>query len=83
MWKYTLQVDGMMCGMCESGVNSAVRKDFDIKSVKSSHSKGITEIISQQELDEQALRKTIEGLGHGVGEIKKEPYTKKKLLGLF
>ena len=26
MWKYTVQVDGMMCGMCESHVNDAVRK---------------------------------------------------------
>ena len=28
MWKYTAQVDGMMCGMCESHVNDAVRKHF-------------------------------------------------------
>ena len=28
MWKYTIQVDGMMCGMCESHVNDAVRKAF-------------------------------------------------------
>ena len=28
MWKYTVQVDGMMCGMCESHVNDAVRKAF-------------------------------------------------------
>ena len=26
MWKYTVQVNGMMCGMCESHVNDAVRK---------------------------------------------------------
>ena len=26
MWKYPVQVDGMMCGMCESHVNDAVRK---------------------------------------------------------
>ena len=24
MWKYTVQVNGMMCGMCESHVNDAV-----------------------------------------------------------
>lgn len=83
MWKYTLQVDGMMCGMCESGVNSAVRNAFEVKTVKSSHSKGITEIVSEKELDEKALRDTIEGIGHDVGEIKKEPFVKKKFLGLF
>ena len=26
MWKYTVHVEGMMCGMCESHVNDAVRK---------------------------------------------------------
>ena len=83
MWKYTLEVEGMMCGMCESGVNSEIRKNFDIKSVKSSHSKAMTEIISETELDEKALRAAIEGIGHGVGKITKEPYTKKKFLGLF
>ena len=31
MWKYTVQVSGMMCGMCESHVNDAVRRAFAIK----------------------------------------------------
>ena len=31
MWKYTVQVNGMMCGMCESHVNDAVRKAFPVK----------------------------------------------------
>ena len=39
MWKYTIQVDGMMCGMCESHVNDAVRKAFPVKKVTSSRSK--------------------------------------------
>ena len=25
MWKYTVEVNGMMCGMCEAHVNDAVR----------------------------------------------------------
>ena len=24
MWKYTVEVNGMMCGMCEAHVNDAV-----------------------------------------------------------
>lgn len=39
MWKYTVQVNGMMCGMCESHVNDAVRKAFPVKKVSSSRSK--------------------------------------------
>ena len=40
MLKITLGVDGMMCGMCESHVNDAVRKAFPVKKVTSSHGKG-------------------------------------------
>ena len=45
MWKYTVQVSGMMCGMCEAHVNDAVRKACPVKKVRSSHSKGETEIL--------------------------------------
>ena len=31
MLKITLGVDGMMCGMCESHVNDAVRKAFPVE----------------------------------------------------
>ena len=31
MLKITVQVDGMMCGMCESHVNDAARKTFQVK----------------------------------------------------
>ena len=46
MTKTTVKVDGMMCGMCESHVNDAVRKAFQVDKVSSSHSKGETVIIS-------------------------------------
>ena len=50
-----LKVDGMMCGMCESHVNETVRKTADVKKVTSSHTKGETVILSEQELDIDAL----------------------------
>ena len=59
MWKYTIQVDGMMCGMCESHVNDAVRKAFPVKKVTSSRSKRETVVLSETELDEDALRAAI------------------------
>ena len=46
MLKITLGVDGMMCGMCESHVNDAVRKAFPVKKVTSSHGKGQTVILT-------------------------------------
>ena len=36
MTKYTLQVGGMACSMCEAHVNNAVRKAFPVKKVSSS-----------------------------------------------
>ena len=85
MWKYTLEVDGMMCGMCEAHANDAVRRTFDdVKKVTSSHTKGQTEIITENELDEAKLRAAFKELGYDTGALKKEPYEKKKkFFGLF
>ncbi len=80
MLKITVQVDGMMCGMCESHVNDAVRKAFSVKKVTSSHSKGQTTIIAENDIDENALRSAIGATGYEVKKVSKEPYEKK---GLF
>ena len=80
MWKYTIRVDGMMCSMCESHVNDAVRRAFPVKKVTSSRSKRKTTVIAETELDEGALRAAISATGYDVGEIRKEPWEKK---GLF
>ena len=81
MWKYTVQVSGMMCGMCESHVNDAVRRAFMVKKVASSRSKGETTVVTQRELDEDALRDTIAATGYEVGEMRREPYVKRGLFG--
>ena len=59
MTKTTLTVDGMMCSMCESHINDTIRRDFKIKKVASSHSKGVTEIISDNPLDVDDILKTL------------------------
>lgn len=80
MWKYMIEVTGMMCGMCESHVNNAVRTAFPVKKVASSRRKKETTVISETELDENDLRAVISATGYEVGEIVKEPCEKK---GLF
>lgn len=80
MLKTTLIIDGMACGMCESHINETVRREFAVKKVSSSHSKGITEIISENPLDESDLRKAIDATGYTVISVDTEPYVKK---GLF
>ena len=63
MWKYTIEVSGMMCAMCESHVNDAVRKALPVKKVTSSRSKKETTVIVETELDEGALRAAISATG--------------------
>lgn len=78
MIKTTLTIDGMMCGMCESHVNDTIRRNFKINKVTSSHSKGVTEIISESPLDEDSLKEAVGKTGYRVMEIKTEPYEKKR-----
>ena len=77
MYKITIEVEGMACGMCESHVNDAVRKAFKVKKVTSSHSKGRTEILAEEIQDEWKLREVIEAIGYMVGNVIAEPYAKK------
>ena len=81
MWKYTVEVNVMMCGMCEAHINDAVRKAFPVKKVNSSRSKKQTVVLSETELDTAALADAIRNTGYEVGEIQKEPYKKKGLFG--
>ena len=52
MFKITVDVDGMQCGMCENHVNEAVRGAFPVKKVSSSHSKKQTVIITEQDMSQ-------------------------------
>ena len=78
MVKTTLSIDGMMCGMCESHVNDAVRAAFRVSKVTSSHAKGETEIISEEPLDENELKRVLDGTGYTLRGVRSEPYEKKK-----
>ena len=78
MVKTTLMIDGMMCSMCESHINDTVRSACKVKSVKSSHSKGTTDIISERPLDETVLKEAIGKTGYKVIDVKSEPYEKKR-----
>mgnify|MGYP001782957273 FL=1 len=81
MVQITLKIDGMACGMCESHVNDAVRAKFPVKKVTSSHTKGETVILSEEDISEEALRAVIEPTGYKVLGYASEPYEKKGLFG--
>ena len=81
MIQYTIAVEGMACSMCEAHINDAVRKAFPVKKVTSARSKKETTVLTETELDEEALRAAISATGYEVGEIRKEPWAKKGLFG--
>ena len=73
MVKTVIEVDGMMCGMCEAHVNDAVRAAFpDVKKVTSSRAKKRTEILSDAPIDEQKLRDTVSATGYVPGAVTRE-----------
>ncbi len=69
MVKTTMQVEGMMCEMCEKHVNEAVSKVGEVKDIKSSHTEGKTEFLSDKPLDEAKLRAAVDEAGYKVKEI--------------
>ena len=78
MFKTTVGINGMMCSMCETHINDAIRKSFDVKKVSSSHTKNQTEIISEEKIDRDKLQSVISQTGYEVTDIQSEPYVKKK-----
>ena len=77
MQQITLKIDGMMCGMCESHINESIRNHFSVKKVTSSHTKGETVILTENDLDEAKLKETIDKTGYKLLSVSKSPYEKK------
>ena len=80
MYKITLKINGMMCGMCEAHINDTVRKAFSVKKVTSSRTKGVTEILTEADISEDALKSVIDKTGYTLISVEKAPFEKK---GLF
>lgn len=77
MYQTTVRIDGMMCGMCESHVNDAIRTKLTVKKVSSSHKKGETVIISENELTAEMVTAALDGSGYQVLNVTCGPYEKK------
>ena len=71
---------GGRSGMCENHANGAVRKAFEVKKATSSHGKGETVILTEDGVNESALRAAIDATGYEVKAASKEPHVKR---GLF
>ena len=83
MIKTILNIEGMMCPRCEKHMNEAIEKTFHVEKVTSSHSKKLTEIISEAPLDEELIQSAVASAGYTLKGVSSEPYEKKgfKLFG--
>ena len=77
MIKILLKIDGMSCGMCEAHINDTIRRSFKVKKVTSSHRKGETEIICEDQIDRPQLEAALKDFGYRITDIHTEPYEKK------
>ena len=81
MEKITLQIDGMMCGMCENHVNDAIRNAFNVKKVESSHSKKTTVFETESTISDEDIKAVIAKTGYTLNSISREEAEKKGLFG--
>ena len=60
MTQVTVQMEGMMCGMCESHVKDAIRKGIpDAKDVTASHSTNIASFYLENDLPKAMIRQEL------------------------
>lgn len=77
MIKTVVGIEGMMCGMCEAHVNDAIRRGLNVKKVSASHKKNEAEIISEEAISPEEIKKVLATTGYTVTSINSEEYTKK------
>jgi copper chaperone CopZ len=83
MIQTTIGIDGMMCSMCEAHVNDAIRRGFDVKSVRSDRKRKRCVVVSEEPLDEARVAEVIAQTGYELLSLDSEPYRKRGLRGLF
>ncbi len=82
MFKTTMKIEGMMCGMCEAHISDAIRKEVpSAKKVAASRSKKEATFLTEEPVNEDDLRCAIENTGYDCISIVTEPYEKKGLFG--
>ena len=82
MDKVTMKIEGMMCGRCEAHVCDAIRKAVpSAKKVAASRSKKEASFLTEEEVDVDRLKDSIDATGYTCLTISLTPYEKKGLFG--
>ena len=75
MYKTTVKIDGMMCGMCEAHIQDAIRKAYPAaKKVKASRSKKEATFLSEEMPAEEDMIKLVNETGYVFMGVESEPY---------
>ena len=82
MVKTTLHIEGMMCGMCEAHICDTIRKAVPAaKKVSASRSKGEASFLTEDAVDAERLKATIDSTGYTCLGVDSAPYEKRGLFG--
>lgn len=82
MRKYTVKIDGMMCGMCEAHISDTIRKAVpDAKKVSASRKSGEATFLTDTSVDTENLFEKIKETGYTPLAVEDEEYRKKGLFG--
>ena len=82
MIKTTLKSNGMMCSMCEAHICDTIRKAVpEAKKVAASRKKKEASFLTEEAVDEKALKEAIDATGYTCLGIDSASYEKKGLFG--
>ena len=78
MIQTTLQIDGMMCGMCEAHICDTIRKAVPAaKKVTASRTKKQASFLTESAVDTDALKAAIDATGYACLSVQSQPVEKK------
>ncbi len=82
MFKTTMKIDGMMCGMCEAHVCDAIRNAVpEAKKVSASRSKKEASFLTDEAVDSGSLKAAVDDTGYTCLGVESVSYEKKGLFG--
>ncbi len=82
MNRITMDIDGMICAMCEAHICETIRKAVpSARKVKASKGRKTAEFLTEETVDTEALKAAIDATGYTCGDIRSAPYEKKGLFG--
>ena len=80
--KITVQIEGMMCSMCEAHICDTIRSAIpEARKVSASHADGEATFLIDGSVDAAWLKKSIAETGYKLLSLRAELYVKKGLFG--